>query len=35
MEIVSAKNRSFAQGGMGVINGLMAIIGLLEGKGAT
>lgn len=30
MEIVSAKNRSFAQGIMGLINGIMAIVGLLE-----
>lgn len=32
MEIVSAKNRSFAQGGMGLVNGVVAIVGLIEGK---
>ena len=32
LEIVSAKNRSFAQGLMGFINGVMAIVGLLEGE---
>lgn len=32
MEIVSAQSRGFAQGGMGMINGTMAIMGLVVGE---
>lgn len=34
MEIVSAKNRSFAQGLMGILNGSMAILGVMTGDPA-
>lgn len=35
LEIVSAKNRSFAQGIKGSVNGVMAIVGLLEAGAFT